>query len=535
MLCDSSRKKMIFVVFACLFAGIGAMEAIPAIDPKIVVKKYTNPPKIFGMNPKQNPSGPLPLPVRPPNEMFPSSPDFARAFEMFPSDPPMAPPSRVDDSSNNRPFQKSSIKGRQPPPRWLHTAVTSRTGPENKQEMIVYGGVATDPGTLNDLWVYSVTQDTWSKLERSSGPEMPMYPNPGDDQTDKQQIEIMGRPPVVRPAPVMNGFPGGPDRTQQYTNMKSRYDSFSIDSVQKGLPIIMPGQPPAIEPQFPAHEKMSFLETNERVRLRGPRYGEGTIDGAADYSKIRTMMTAARSEIWIYDINTREWREPMKKAGEEPAARWMHSAVLNNEEKEMIVFGGCSNSFEVLRDVWVYKIEANTWTLEWPKKGATIDEAKSPKAREGHAAAMLKGNKMIVYGGITQNYEVLNDVWTYASKAWTEIKIGEKDPAPPARWLHSMIPFGNDRTIVYGGCSETSGPLGDTWELDTKKKKWTQLGSQRHYPAPARYLHSAMGMTTGDEAKFTMVVRAFCCDVRCYFQRKSHTHTHKHYRYTEDL
>ena len=92
----------------------------------------------------------------------------------------------------------------------------------------------------------------------------------------------------------------------------------------------MPGQPPAIEPQFPAHEKMSFLETNERVRLRGPRYGEGTIDGAADYSKIRTMMTAARSEIWIYDVNTREWREPMKKAGEEPAARWMHSAVLNN-------------------------------------------------------------------------------------------------------------------------------------------------------------------------------------------------------------
>jgi len=393
-----SRRIVLFVL-ACLVLTVNSMEdAIPTFEMKITEKAYKVPPKIFGINPKQNPSGPLPLPVRPPREMFPSTPDFARAFEMFPSDPPMAPPSRVDDSSNNRPFQKSSIKGRQPPPRWLHTAVVSRTGPDKKQEMVIFGGVATDPSTLNDLWVFSVTQDTWSKLERSSGPEMPTYPNPGDDQTDKEDISTMGRPPVVRPGPVMNGFPGGPDRKQQYTNMKSRYDSFSIESVQKGLPVIMPGQPPAIEPQYPTHETISaFLETNQKTSLRGrasPAFGEG-----AEYSNIRTMMTAARSEIWIYDISTREWRQPMKKTGEEPEARWMHSAVVNpdGKEKDMIVFGGCSNKFEVLRDVWNYDIAANTWTLKWPEKDAKIDESKSPKAREGHAAAIPKKNKMLVY------------------------------------------------------------------------------------------------------------------------------------------
>ena len=107
-------------------------------------------------------------------------------------------------------------------------------------------------------------------------------------------------------------------------------------------------------------------------------------------------------------------------------------------------------------------------------------------------------------------YGVLNDVWEYdvSGKKWTQKLEGAKpETTPPVRWLHSMIPFGNDRTIVYGGCSETGGPLGDVWEFNNKGKgSWTQLGSQRHYPAPDRYLHTAIGMSTGVESKFSMIV-----------------------------
>lgn len=121
-----------------------------------------------------------------------------------------------------------------------------------------------------------------------------------------------------------------------------------------------------------------------------------------------------------------------------------------------------------------------------------------------HSLSFLFRITLNRYGGITQDYQVLSDVWKFTTGKWTEIKIPENKETPPARWLHSMIPF-NDRYIVHGGCSETSGPLGDTWEFDGKTS-WTQLGSDRHYPPPARYLHRAVGMTTGSDPQFSMII-----------------------------
>jgi len=177
----------------------------------------------------------------------------------------------------------------------------------------------------------------------------------------------------------------------------------------------------------------------------------------------------------------------------------------------MVIYGGCSNNYALLSDVWEYKVKGNTWTLLWEWN---FTATAGPSPREGHAAEFgaatydEKKNpmEMYVYGGITEAYVPLEEMWKfdYEAKTWTDLTASVRDSSteglPAARWLHTMVGVkGGTEFIIFGGCSRTFGPLDDTWRYLVKENKFVlltpdfTLGTYSgSFPPPARFLHTAV-------------------------------------------
>ena len=82
---------------------------------------------------------------------------------------------------------------------------------------------------------------------------------------------------------------------------------------------------------------------------------------------------------------------------------------------------------------------------------------------------------VLLYGGngvkaqAGPGFSVLEDMWAWDGKAWTEIK----SLGPGKRFMHAMAyDAARDRTILYGG-SDGPQTFADTWEWDGKR--WTRL------------------------------------------------------------
>ena len=175
-----------------------------------------------------------------------------------------------------------------------------------------------------------------------------------------------------------------------------------------------------------------------------------------------------------------------------PAARWDHTAVYDNSNNIMTIFGGYHNDVGDLNDVWVLS-NANGLggTPTWTQLNPIPDPVYGlPTTRDGHTAAYDAGNnRMIIFGG-EAGFETnifLNDVWVLSNAnglggtpAWTQFSpIGS---IPTVRGYHSAIydVINNRMTVFGGGNSFYSGDFNQLWVLSNANgldgtPAWTQL------------------------------------------------------------
>ena len=157
----------------------------------------------------------------------------------------------------------------------------------------------------------------------------------------------------------------------------------------------------------------TFVETGSRAgRLGARRAGVGVLAGAMagagdpPVATQRERMAHPRmlSDVWIYSIAKREWRQPTPVTVQ-PVPRWMHTSVAFQDK--MWIFGGCTNNMMLLNDVWVYHIKINQWAQIPPAL-----DMPPPLPREGHT--MIEDGT--VFGGISYGYKPFNDVWLFDFK-----------------------------------------------------------------------------------------------------------------------
>ena len=169
-----------------------------------------------------------------------------------------------------------------------------------------------------------------------------------------------------------------------------------------------------------------------------------------------------------------------------PAPRYLHAAVYDPVRDRMVVFGGYAQNYDLVNDVWVLSLTGNpAWTKLEP-------HGTPPSGRHQHTAIYDPvRDRVVVFGGY-QRWGALNDTWALSlsgTPTWTQLAPAGSLPTP--RFAHSAIyDSEHDRMIVFGGYG--SARLNDVWALIfSDSLAWTQL-SPGGTPPAARYAQSAI-------------------------------------------
>jgi N-acetylneuraminic acid mutarotase len=95
------------------------------------------------------------------------------------------------------------------------------------------------------------------------------------------------------------------------------------------------------------------------------------------------------------------WKQQIKTTYR-PQARFGHTAVLINNNTEMIVFGGTDGQ-TVFDDVWTYRFRSNEWkNLDTSTPSVSVLKSQESVGRFGHIAVITE-KYLIVYGGCTSS------------------------------------------------------------------------------------------------------------------------------------
>jgi photosystem II stability/assembly factor-like uncharacterized protein len=203
-----------------------------------------------------------------------------------------------------------------------------------------------------------------------------------------------------------------------------------------------------------------------------------------DYAHDQTVWVGAQGGLF------RSIPDPVEQL---PSPRKLHGAIHDTVHNRMVLFGGMSDSYVDLNDVWTLDLAmpgVETWTKLSPA-------GVPPSARSSNAIYDAVHDRMIVFGGRGVGSSLYNDVWaldlsTPGAEVWTEL-----DPlgSPPlARCAHSAIYDAvHGRMIVFGGVDDDRNYLDDLWALDLTlgAETWTQPSPTGTLPS-ARRRHSAV-------------------------------------------
>ena len=180
-------------------------------------------------------------------------------------------------------------------------------------------------------------------------------------------------------------------------------------------------------------------------------------------------------ETWmITDVIHHPTWQKLNPSGTPPVGRVRHSAAYDAVADSMIIFGGNPSTAnpqapsERMDDTWTLTdAEGVSGTSTWSQ----LNVEERPPARDGHTAVIDDVNRrMVVFGGAGTDRFVRNDVWILTgigekANLWVEYETGA--PRPKARTAHSAVYTGQakNRMIVFGGDAGNGNLLNDVWVL----------------------------------------------------------------------
>ncbi|OAY64172.1 tRNA wybutosine-synthesizing protein 2/3/4 [Ananas comosus] len=151
---------------------------------------------------------------------------------------------------------------------------------------------------------------------------------------------------------------------------------------------------------------------------------------------------------------------------------WGQSAcVLNNREKQVLIFGGFGGLGRHARRNYTLALDAQSGLLR------EMDAKGLPTPRLGHSAAVI-GTNMYVIGGRTGPSQVLNDVWVLQTteSRWSQLECTGDSFNP--RHRHAAVAVGSN-IYVFGGLSNEVIYSSMT-VLNTETLHWSEIPVEGH-------------------------------------------------------
>jgi hypothetical protein len=208
-----------------------------------------------------------------------------------------------------------------------------------------------------------------------------------------------------------------------------------------------------------------------------------------------------QNDLWSLNLDENPQWTQISPVGTPPAPRTGPTAVYDQDNSRMIIFGGgLGHTSPCQNDVWVLN---NANGLNGPPAWNQLSPAGgSPAPRWASAAGYdATSNTMIVFGGNSCFSTIYNDVWTlsYANgfggiPTWTQLSPAGTPPSP--RNSHSAVYDATSNTLIVFGGNSSSTVYNDIWTLSHANglggtPTWTKLSPVGPLP-PARTLHSAV-------------------------------------------
>lgn len=142
-----------------------------------------------------------------------------------------------------------------------------------------------------------------------------------------------------------------------------------------------------------------------------------------------------------------------------PSARSQHVAVYDAEQRRMIVHGGRASSGDLpqpLADTWALTLDGEpAWTQ-------LVADGPQPAARGAHVAIHdPQGQRMIVYGGVSEGDQALVDLWSLSladAPTWT--KIWAPGPSPQGLLRGSAVYDPEGQRMILVDLARTADPPG---------------------------------------------------------------------------
>jgi hypothetical protein len=258
--------------------------------------------------------------------------------------------------------------------------------------IIFGGGIAggCEIGYLNDLWSYSYSTNTWTRLapvkRGSEGADNVSYPRGRDNHMiaydSAQDLYWMhgGTCTDIAPGLVEQAIWSFNPNTNVWTrypapagvipnNAWGRYDSgFAYDPLNKKIVLFggeINGQRTNDTWEFDTVKK-DWLQSNGNGASNAPpqRFQcENCMTYDPATKKILLFggwgTNGVLNDLWTYDTATHTWTE-LKASGTLPPGRMLHGVALDTKRHLLLIVGGQTTA-DGLSDSWVYEFATNTW------------------------------------------------------------------------------------------------------------------------------------------------------------------------------
>lgn len=163
-----------------------------------------------------------------------------------------------------------------------------------------------------------------------------------------------------------------------------------------------------------------------------------------------------------------------------PSPRNQPAIAFDSGRNRLVLFGGIAQNGEFLNDTWEWD------GAKWEKKTLLTQ----PSIRAVHAITYdSKRKRVVLFGGQT-GQNSLSDTWEWDGKTWHQIQTAT---TPPARVAHALVfDKKKERVVLFGGTDfGTMHTFNDTWEYNGKN--WAQIKTPL---APEGRFHHSMAYDT---------------------------------------
>jgi len=159
-------------------------------------------------------------------------------------------------------------------------------------------------------------------------------------------------------------------------------------------------------------------------------------------------------DTWAFYLENNSWVQI--HTDNQPSKRYGHSMVYDVLDNVAIIFGGNDYPSGKKNDLWEFDMETDSW------EEIEID---NPAPRYWHLAAYNEqDHEMLIFGGdvyLGTSSKIMSDTWKfdYSTKSWENITMA----GPHARSLGDMV-YDGESYIMYSGF-DGDNLLGDMWIL----------------------------------------------------------------------